>query len=77
MEDLDDEQRAIIARARSRLRWIDTLAEPERSFAICGLPEAEWPRYAHWVAEAAALIRKDRTYRPGPSQHSDRSVSRG
>jgi hypothetical protein len=55
---LDD--RRLIARVRERLRWIDTLPEPQRHLAIAGVPEEEWERYSAWVEEAARLIRKDR-----------------
>ncbi len=57
----EDEERAIIVRARARLAWIDTLDEPQRHLAICGLPESEWPDRIRWINETVRLIKKDRT----------------
>jgi hypothetical protein len=66
-EDYTPEQRAIIVRCRARFAYIDSLAEPQRSLAIVGAPESQWPALLHWISETVELIRKDRTSRPGPS----------
>ena len=47
----------MIARARATLAWIDTLPEPERTWASFGIPESEWARYSAWVEEALEAIR--------------------
>jgi len=57
------EDRRLIARVRDRLRWIDTLPEPDRTWAIYGLPETEWARYSAWTEEVMRLIKQDRTTR--------------
>jgi len=54
---LDD--RRLIARARERLRWIDTLPEPRRHLAIAGVPEDQWDVHTAWIAETVGLVRGD------------------
>ena len=50
------EERRMIARARATLAWIDTLPEPERTWASFGIPEMEWPRYSAWVEAALVAV---------------------
>jgi hypothetical protein len=56
-EEYTDEECAIIVRARSRLAYIDTLDEPQRSLAIAGVPESEWAERIQWIDATVAAIR--------------------
>lgn len=53
----EEEERAIIVRARARLAYIDTLDEPQRTLAICGVPESEWADKVQWIDATVAAIR--------------------
>ena len=54
------EERKMIVSARERNRYILTLPEPRRSFAILGVPEDQWPRYEDWVQRTIEAIATDR-----------------
>ena len=51
------EERKIGARLRERFRYIDTLAEPERTLAVMGVPETEWSTYAAFSSETIGLMK--------------------
>jgi hypothetical protein len=59
-EEYTDEQKAIITTAGDRLRWIDTLSEPDRTYAIMGVPEEEWDSLKQWSERTISAIQADR-----------------
>ena len=58
----------MIVTARARLDWIDTLPEPERTFAVFGAPESDWPRLKALVSDTLDVIhdRTERVWHPNP-----------
>ncbi len=59
MTDFTEEEWEIIIRSRERLRWIDTLPDPQRQWAIAGVPEEDWPQLTDFVSDAGHTERKD------------------
>lgn len=57
IEEWTEEEKAILAHCAVRQDWIDTLPEPQRTLAIYGVPESEWPERVRWIEETAGLIR--------------------
>jgi hypoxanthine phosphoribosyltransferase len=64
----EDEERAIIVRARARLAYVDSLDERYRTLAMLMVPESEWEERARW-AEATIAAMKGETRRVWRKDH--------
>ncbi len=56
-EEWTEEEKAILAHCAVRQDYLDALPEPQRTLAIYGVPESEWPERVRWIDATIAAIR--------------------